>query len=69
MASEGLENPAEELCDIVRYFGERGKLFNIHYRNIKGGLHNFQEVWPDEGDVDMHEVARTLTGRRLSVHA
>ena len=35
-------------------------LFNIHYRNIKGGLHNFQEVWPDEGDVDMHEVARTL---------
>ncbi|MCY3792241.1 MAG: mannonate dehydratase [Gemmatimonadetes bacterium] len=60
VASEGLENPAEELCDIVRYFGERGKLFNIHYRNIKGGLHNFQEVWPDEGDVDMHEVARTL---------
>ena len=60
VASEGLENPAAELCDIVRYFGERGKLFNIHYRNIKGGLHNFQEVWPDEGDVDMHEVVCTL---------
>ena len=25
VASEGLENPAEELCDIVRYFGERGQ--------------------------------------------
>ena len=48
-ASEGLENPGEELYEIVRYFGARGKLFNIHFRNIRGGLHNFQEVWPDEG--------------------
>jgi mannonate dehydratase len=60
VASEGLENPAEELYDIIRYFGERKKLFNIHYRNIKGGLNNFQEVWPDEGDLDMHEIARVL---------
>ena len=59
-ASEGLENPGEELYEIVRYFGERGKLFNIHFRNIRGGLHNFQEVWPDEGDVDMHKVAQVL---------
>ena len=59
-ASEGLENPGEELYDIVRYFGERKKIFNIHFRNIRGGLHNFQEVWPDEGDVDMYRVAKTL---------
>ena len=59
-ASEGLENPGEELYEIVRYFGERGKLFNIHFRNIRGGLHNFQEVWPDEGDVDMYKVAQVL---------
>ena len=59
-ASEGLENPGEELYEIVQYFGERGKLFNIHFRNIRGGLHNFQEVWPDEGDVDMYKVAQVL---------
>ena len=59
-ASEGLENPGEELYEIVRYFGEREKLFNIHFRNIRGGLHNFQEVWPDEGDVDMYKVAQVL---------
>ncbi len=59
-ASEGLEKPGEELYEIVRYFGERGKLFNIHFRNIRGGLHNFQEVWPDEGDVDMYKVAKVL---------
>jgi mannonate dehydratase len=60
VASEGLENPAEELCEIVRYFGERKKIFNVHFRNIRGGLHNFQETWPDEGDVDMYEVAKTF---------
>ena len=60
VASEGLQNPAEELYDIIRYFGERKKLFNIHYRNIRGGLHDFQEVWPDEGDLDMHEIAQVL---------
>ena len=60
VASEGLEDPGTELYDIVRYFGERKKLFNIHFRNIRGGLHNFQEVWPDEGDVDMCTVAQVL---------
>ncbi|MDP6777416.1 MAG: mannonate dehydratase, partial [Candidatus Latescibacteria bacterium] len=59
-ASEGLEDPGSELYDIVRYFGECKKIFNIHFRNIRGGLHSFQEVWPDEGDVDMIRLARTL---------
>ena len=29
-------------------------------RNFRGGLHDFEEVWPDEGDVDMHELCATL---------
>lgn len=59
-AAEGLEDPGRELYEIVRYFGERKKLFNIHFRNIRGGLNKFQEVWPDEGDVDMYKVAQVL---------
>ena len=51
--SEALENPAEEIFDVIRYFGERKKIFNVHFRNIKGGLNNFVEVMPDEGDIDM----------------
>ena len=58
--SEGLDDPGTEFYEILRYFGERKKLFNIHFRNIRGGLHNFQEVWPDEGHLDMHTVAQTL---------
>jgi mannonate dehydratase len=58
--SEQCESPAEEIYDIIRYFGERKRIFNIHYRNIKGGLRKFTEVFPDEGDVDMLKVLRTL---------
>ena len=58
--SECLENPGEDVYDVIRYFGERKKIFNIHYRNIKGGLGKFAEVFPDEGDVDMLKALRTL---------
>ncbi len=59
-ASEGLDDPGTELYDIVRYFGERKKIFNVHFRNIRGGLHNFQEVWPDEGVMDMYTIMDAL---------
>ena len=58
--AESLENPRADIYDVIRYFGERGKLFNIHFRNIKGGLGDFVEVFPDEGDVDMLKALRIL---------
>ena len=58
--SEALENPSEEIFDVIRYFGERKKIFNVHFRNIKGKLGNFVEVFPDEGDVDMLKALRTF---------
>ena len=58
--SESLENPAQDVFDVIRYFGERKKIFNIHFRNIKGGFRKFVEVFPDEGDVNMLEALRTL---------
>lgn len=60
VAAEGLDNPAEELPVIVEYFAERKKLFNIHFRNIRGHLHDFTETWPDEGDVNMYQLAKIL---------
>jgi mannonate dehydratase len=56
--SEMLKNPAKEIFDVIRYFGARRKIFNVHFRNIKGGFLNFQEVFPDEGDVDMAQAMR-----------
>ena len=60
VAAEGLKNPAEELPPIVKYFAERKKIFNVHFRNIRGGLHDFCETWPDEGDVDMYQLVKIL---------
>jgi mannonate dehydratase len=57
--SEMLEDPAREIFDVIRYFGSRGKIFNVHFRNIKGKFLNFQETFPDDGDVDMIQAIRT----------
>ena len=50
--------PADEIFDVIRYFGARGKIFNVHFRNIKGGFLNFQETFPDDGDVNMIRAMR-----------
>ena len=58
--AQGLENPAVEILPIIRWVGERKRIFNIHLRNIKGGWNNFMEVYPDNGDMDFLEILRAL---------
>ena len=58
---EMLEDPAREIFDVIHWFGERGKLFNVHFRNIKGRRLDFMEAFPDEGDIDM---ARAIAAYR-----
>jgi mannonate dehydratase len=50
---EMLEDPGKEIFDVIRYFGSRRKIFNVHFRNIRGHRDSFQETFPDEGDVDL----------------
>jgi len=58
--AEMLRDPRREIHDLIRYFGSRKKIFNIHFRNIRGRRDDFREVFPDEGDLDMVEIAWTL---------
>lgn len=51
--AESLEDPRAEIGEIIRWFGERKKIFNVHFRNIKGGRYSFTEEFPDAGDMDM----------------
>jgi len=51
---------------IVEYLGRRGKIHQIHMRNIRGSLNNFYEVFPDEGDVDFSKVMRILRDTQFS---
>jgi mannonate dehydratase len=56
--SEMLKDPNRELADVIRYFGSRKKIFNVHFRNIHGGFLNFQETFPDCGDVDLVAIIK-----------
>jgi mannonate dehydratase len=56
--AEMLREPGKEIYDVIRYFGSRGKIFNVHFRNIRGGFLNFQETFIDDGDVDMIRAMR-----------
>ena len=58
--AEMLQDPATGIHDVIRYFGSRQKIFNIHFRNIRGKRDTFEEVFPDEGDMDMLRVMMTL---------
>ncbi|MEC7490810.1 MAG: mannonate dehydratase [Pseudomonadota bacterium] len=58
--AESSENPRNEVPEIIRYFGERKKIFLCHFRNIIGGKNKFQEVWPDEGVMNMHRNMQAL---------
>ncbi len=37
----------------IRYFGERGKIHFVHFRDIRGTPQNFVEAWHDDGQTDM----------------
>ena len=57
--SEALPDPGKQIFDVIRWFGSRNKLFNVHFRNIRGHRDAFVETYPDDGDVNMLQAALT----------
>jgi mannonate dehydratase len=51
--TEMLNDPRREILPVIEWFGSRRKIFNVHFRNIKGRVLDFRETLPDDGDVDM----------------
>jgi D-mannonate dehydratase len=60
-----LADPGKEIYDVIRYFGTRQKIFNVHFRNIRGHRDDFVEVYPDEGDIDF--VRRFKSTRKSAI--
>ncbi|MCH7735528.1 MAG: mannonate dehydratase [Chloroflexi bacterium] len=53
----------EDVFEMIRHFGEQKRLFHIHFRNVLGTIPangEYSEVAPDEGDLNMADVARAL---------
>ncbi|MEO7242757.1 MAG: mannonate dehydratase [Variovorax sp.] len=56
--SEMFHKPGEAMIPVIEEFASTGRMFMVHFRNIRGGYLDFQEVFPDEGDVDMFEAIK-----------
>ena len=71
---EGGEQMGKSAADTIRYFGEQGKLFKVHFRNVTAPMPGgFVETFLDEGYGDMLEMMRALhavnfTGAIISDH-
>lgn len=73
VAGESLDDPNSQL-DILRYLSERGKIAQVHFRNVRGHRNDFVEIYHDEGDVRLLDCLRVLrdtgwTGTLLPDHA
>jgi mannonate dehydratase len=56
--AEMFRDPGRAMIPVIEEFAATGRIFMVHFRNIRGGYLDFQEVFPDEGDVDMFEAIK-----------
>ena len=43
----------DDLPGAIRSFGRQGKIFFVHFRDVRGTPEKFEETWHDEGKTDM----------------
>jgi mannonate dehydratase len=64
--SEGGTKMGKDVFEMIRDFGGRGKIFEVHFRNVSGPLPHFVEAFPDDGYLDMYNVMKTLQEVRFT---
>lgn len=58
--AEGGAATGKNVFEMIRYFGSKGRIFKIHFRNVDSPLPRFHETFVDEGYLDMYKVMQTL---------
>ncbi len=43
----------DDLPGVIRHFGRQGKIFFVHFRDVRGTPEKFEETWHDDGKTDM----------------
>jgi mannonate dehydratase len=64
--SEGGNAMGKSVLEMIRDFGGRGKILEVHFRNVSAPLPHFVETLPDEGYVDMYAVMKALRQVRFN---
>jgi mannonate dehydratase len=49
-----------DVVQAIRRFGSQDRIFFAHFRNPRGQVPYFDEVFPDEGDIDMLQAVRAF---------
>jgi mannonate dehydratase len=57
---EGGDLMGNGVLESIRAFGQQGKLFKVHFRNVSAPLPHFVETFVDDGYMDMYQVMREL---------
>lgn len=57
---EGGPAMGKDVIETIHYFGERKKLFKVHFRNVNQPLPHFVETFLDDGYMDMFTVMKAL---------
>jgi mannonate dehydratase len=58
--SEGGSQMGKDVFEMIKDFGGRGKLIDIHFRNVSSPMPEFTETFPDDGYMDMYQVMKAL---------
>ena len=58
--SEGGKQMGKDVYEMIADFGGRGKLVDIHFRNVSSPMPEFIETFPDDGYMDMYQVMKAL---------
>lgn len=49
-----------DVYEAIRHYGRQGKIAYVHFRNVRGKVPYYQEVFVDEGDLDMIKAVQAL---------
>lgn len=63
--AEGGDKMGKDVYEMIQDFGGRGRMFEIHFRNVTSGLPRFSETFPDDGYIDMSRVMKELRKARF----
>lgn len=57
---EGGTLMGKDVIETIKYFGERKKIFKVHFRNVNQPLPHFTETFLDDGYADMYKIMKAL---------
>jgi mannonate dehydratase len=58
--AEGGDKMGKDVFEMIRHFGGKGKIVDVHFRNVSGPLPHFVETFPDDGYLDLYRVMKEL---------